>query len=533
MARYDREPGFAYPTVTETCGPRPFRPEQYVVYRTVDDIAVDGKLDEESWALAPWTVDFGHIQSATAYARPHLRTRARLLWNDEYLYAAVELEEPHLVAHVVDKDEEIYDDNDIEMFIDVDGDAQDYIELEFNALGTVWDMLLPKEYNRGGLPFSHPRIPESQPWSLEGMRAAVRVDGSLNYPYDTDTGWVIELSIPWASLAPRDRSGTPLNRGGRTLRVNFSRVQHPWPRDVWPIADWTNQGGPVWDWTWSPVLVYNMHACETWGRLVLSDRTVAAAPDPDVGSIFGFVTPPPALPDVTPGKMVSIGGGTFVIGPDATDAAASPQGAVTVADFRIDRCAVTIGEYAGFLNAVDDERYYHEDMADPDLAGIVRTAAGAFAAVPGKERHPVVFVDQEGARAYARWAGKRLPTEYEWEIAARGAAARAYPWGEEEPDDGRANFDFRVGHTTPVGSYPRGSTPEGVHDLAGNVWEIVEGSWAVYPWSAVTTEPPTRGALMRGGSWVTPRSNLKSTYRDAWKGHSAMVGFRCAMDEPE
>ena len=530
MARYEREPGFAYPRVTETHRPRPFRPEQYIVYRKVDDIAIDGKLDEESWALAPWTVDFGHIQSATAYARPPLRTRARLLWDDEFLYAAVELEEPHLVAHVVDKDEEIYDDNDIEMFIDVDGDSQDYIELEFNALGTVWDMLLPKEYNRGGLPFSHPRIAASRPWSLAGMRAAVRVDGSINYPYDVDGGWLIELAIPWASLAPTDRSGVPLNRGGRTLRVNFSRVQHPWPRDVWPIVDWTDRGGPCWDWTWSPVLVYNMHVCETWGRLVLSDRTVAEAPDPDAGRIFAFVAPPSVPADWQPGEMVAVDGGTFVIGPDATDSRESPQGTVEIAAFRIDRYPVTIGEYVEFLNAGGAAGHYHEDMADPDLAGIVRTADATFAAVPGKERHPVVFVDQESARTYARWAGKRLPTEFEWETAARGVAARTYPWGEEEPDDQRTNFDFRVGHTTPVGSYPQGVTPAGIHDLVGNVWELVEGSWAAYPWSGVTQEPQARGPLMRGGSWVTPQSNLASTYRGAWKGNSAMVGFRCARD---
>ena len=532
MARYDREPGFAYPRPASTHEPRPFRPRQYVVYRTAGGISVDGRLDEESWQLAPWTADFGHIQSAAAYARPHLRTRARMLWDDEHLYAAVELEEPHLVAHVVDKDEEIYDDNDIEMFIDVDGDSQDYIELEFNALGTVWDMLLPKEYSRGGLPLSHPRIPESPPWSLEGMRAAVRVDGSLNYPFDTDAGWVIELSIPWASMAPMDRAGNPLNRGGRTLRVNFSRVQHPWSRETWPITDWEDTGGPVWDWTWSPVLVYNMHACETWGRLVLSDRSVAEAPDAGLEKLFPFSPPPAAAREALPGEMVRIRGGTFPIGPDATDPENSPAGTAAVAAFRIDRYPVTVGEFAAFLNAAGDGRHYHEDMADPDLAGIAREPGGGFAAVPGKERHPVVFVDQEGARAFARWAGKRLPTEHEWEIAARGLEGRTYPWGGEEPDGMRANFDFRVGHTTPVGTWTRGCTPEGVHDLAGNVWELVEGSWGAYPWSAASGEPLSRGPLMRGGSWATPSCNLKSTYRDAWKGASAMTGFRCAMDEP-
>ena len=288
----------------------------------------------------------------------------------------------------------------------------------------------------------------------------------------------------------------------------------------------------MWDWTWSPVLVYNMHVCETWGRLILSDRSVAEAPDEELEKLFAFAAPPADAPDAVPGEMVRIRGGTFPIGPDATDPGNSPAGSATVPDFRIDRCPVTIGEFTAFLNAADNGRHYHEDMADPDLAGIARESSGGFAAVPGKERHPVVFIDQEGARAYARRAGKRLPSEYEWEIAARGPEGRTYPWGEEEPDGGRANFDFRVGHTTPVGSWARGCTPEGVHDLAGNVWELVEGSWSAYPWSAVTGEPRTRGPLMRGGSWVTPAGNLKSTYRDAWKGAGAMTGFRCAMDEP-
>ena len=76
----------------------------------------------------------------------------------------------------------------------------------------------------------------------------------------------------------------------------------------------------------------------------------------------------------------------------------------------------------------------------------------------------------------------------------------------------------------------RRPSPEGVDDLVGNVWELVEGSWTIYPWSDVDPRSPTRGPLTRGGSWVTPVSNLASSYRGAWKGNSAMVGFRCAMD---
>ncbi|MEC8929770.1 MAG: SUMF1/EgtB/PvdO family nonheme iron enzyme, partial [Candidatus Latescibacterota bacterium] len=103
-------------------------------------------------------------------------------------------------------------------------------------------------------------------------------------------------------------------------------------------------------------------------------------------------------------------------------------------------------------------------------------------------------------------------------------------WGDAAPTDQHTNFDFRVGHPTQVGSYPLGRTPGGVDDLVGNVWELVEGSWANYPWSEADPQSPTRGPLTRGGSWVTPASNLASSYRGAWKGNSAMVGFRCAMD---
>ena len=535
-ANFDRTPGFDYPLPTEPTAPKPFRPEHYVVQRTIDPIVVDGRLDESSWKHAEWTVDFAHIHHAAAYARPPYRTRARMLWDDEHLYAAVELEEPHLVAHVTIDDEEIYDDNDIELFIDVDGDAQNYIELEFNALGTVWDMLLPKEYNRGGLPFSHPRIEKSQPWDLAGMRVAVRAEGSFNYPFDTDERWVIEFSMPWDALEETDHSGQPLVVAGRVIRANFSRVQHPWSRTIWPIMDWEDRGGPAWDWTWSPVLVYNMHVAETWGRLVLSDEPVDERPDESITDVFDFVPAPepPASSDApstdpSPTEMIHIEGGAFTIGPDPTDDDASPEGQVTVEDFLIDRTEVTVAQYAEFLNAAGNEGYFHTDMADPDLCGIVRTASG-FDVVPGRDRYPIVYVNQPMAAAYAAWAGKRLPTEFEWEISAPGQEGRLYPWGDAGPTDQHTNFDFRVGHPTQVGSYPLGRTPGGVDDLVGNVWELVEGSWANYPWSEADPQSPTRGPLTRGGSWVTPASNLASSYRGAWKGNSAMVGFRCAMD---
>ncbi|MCE5250915.1 SUMF1/EgtB/PvdO family nonheme iron enzyme [bacterium] len=526
----EREPGFSYPVITVPYKPVPFKPKQYIVYRTIGPVVIDGALDETSWENAPWTDRFGHI-FMEGYRKPFLATRAKMLWDDTNLYAAVELEEPNLLGHMFEKDTEMYLDNDIEMFIDVDGDSQDYIELEFNCLGTLWDMLLPKEYNRGGIPLSHPKIDQSPPWDLEGMRIAVRVDGTLNYPFDTDKNWVIEISIPWKSLQKTSRTGEKLDRGGSSFRLNFSRVEHPWPRDVWPITDWENRGGPGFDWTWSQNLVYNMHSGESWGRVILSERTVLQAPDVNLEHAFPFVEPPESRAVRRAGGMVKIKGGTYTIGPDSSDPVASPAGTVTVKDFYIDRCEVTVGEFAAFLNASGGAEWYVEDMANPDFCGIVKTTDGKYAVVPGRDMYPVTLVKQGAARAYAAWAGKRLPTEFEWEIAARGSEGRLYPWGNEPPDDSRANFDYRVGYTTPVGSYEKGKTPLGVYDMAGNVWEFVDGTWSEYAWDKKPETPRTSGNLMRGGSWVTPAVNLRSTYRDGQKGEfTPMAGFRCAKD---
>lgn len=527
---FDREPGYTYPATSGPYAPKPFKPQQYMVCRTVDTITVDGKMNETSWKNAEWTNLFGHIYKK-GYKKPFLATRAKMLWDDTNFYAAVELEEPNLMGHVIDNDAEIYDDNDIEMFIDFDSDSQNYIELEFNCLGTVWDMLLPKEYNRGGIPFSHPKIPQSRPWDLEGMRVAVKVDGSLNYPHDTDSSWTIEISMPWESLQKTSRTEQKLNRNGSYFRVNFSRVQHPWPKDVWPVEDWKNRGGPCWDWTWSPNLVYNMHSCESWGRVILLDHTVLESPYSNKETAFSFVDPPPPPKKPRLGSMVKIKGGTYLIGPDYSDPDASPQGEVTVDDYYIDRYEVTIGGYVNFLNAVRDDKYYEEDMADPDMCGIVKDNDGKYSAVSGKELYPIVFVSIEGALAYAQWAGKRLPTEYEWEIAAGGNNGHRYPWGNESPDPGRVNYNYYTGHTTPVGSFEKGKTPEGIYDMAGNVWELIDGKWSGYPWNEQAQKSLANAQLMRGGSWVTSGENLDTTYRDAVKGQwSAMVGFRCAKD---
>ena len=187
------------------------------------------------------------------------------------------------------------------------------------------------------------------------MRLAVRLDGTLNYHYDTDSGWAIECSIPWKSLQETCTTSEKLNKPGSVMRVQFSRVQKVIP-DEWPIEDWRPIEGV--DWLWTPMLAYQAHVTELYGRVILSGKTVLQSKDWDLENMFPFKEPPPAPKKTKPGSMVKIKGGNYTIGPDYADiSGASPQGEVTIDDFYIDRYEVTIGEYVKFLNAGGHDEY--------------------------------------------------------------------------------------------------------------------------------------------------------------------------------
>ncbi len=238
---------------------------RYVCYRTAAAPVIDGRLDEPSWQRAAWSDPFVDILGDTVPAPP-FRTRVKLMWDDDFLYIGAELEEPHLWATLTERDAVIYQDDDFEIFIDPDGDTYNYYELEINAFGTVWDLFLVKPYREGG--------PAINAWDIAGLRSAVALDGTINDPSDRDSGWTVELAIPWrvlAEAAPDARRP----RDGETWRFNFSRVD--WDVDVVEGAyvkrrdPATGQMLAEHNWAWSPQGAVNMHLPERWGHVEFSD----------------------------------------------------------------------------------------------------------------------------------------------------------------------------------------------------------------------------------------------------------------------
>ena len=146
----------------------PAAPKGYVCYRARTPIQIDGRLDEDAWKAAPWTDAFVDIQGDVR-PRPRFQTRAKMLWDDTYFYVAALLEEPHVWGTLTRHDSVIFQDNDFEIFIDPDGDNQEYYEIEINALNTEWDLFLKKAYRDGG--------PAMNEWEIPGLKTAVHVDG--------------------------------------------------------------------------------------------------------------------------------------------------------------------------------------------------------------------------------------------------------------------------------------------------------------------------------------------------------------------
>ncbi len=244
------------------------------------------------------------------------------------------------------------------------------------------------------------------------------------------------------------------------------------------------------------------------------------------------------------GAMVRIPGGTFLMGSNDGDADERPVHAVNVAAFALDQTEVTVQAYEECVSA----GACHEPSRYEPTQGNWQIFCN-WRHPDGRARHPINCVDWNQATTFCGWAGKRLPTEEEWEYAAR-RGNRKYPWGDDPPNERLVNacgsecvadgvargFPSRASipwgsdawpETAPVGSFPAGASIDGVQDLIGNVWEWTSSGYS----SDYGKERTNDARVFRGGYWsgsatylrASSRVRLEPTYR------SGSLGFRCAL----
>jgi formylglycine-generating enzyme required for sulfatase activity len=259
--------------------------------------------------------------------------------------------------------------------------------------------------------------------------------------------------------------------------------------------------------------------------------------------------------------IVDLPGGSYSMGSDHHAADARPAHTVALEPFSIDRFEVTNAEYTAFLASLDvrpirdaaagqlrrkdvqgadadllftrsRSRRHVIELDDADVR--IVAVAGRFVPQPGYERHAVREVPWEGARRYCEWRSARLPTEAEWEAAARGREGRLAPWGNSPATPETVAMD---GQHRPVGSHPKGATPEGIHDLIGGLAEWTASLYRPYPYSATdgredVSLPGER--VTRGGdyNWDNSPDRLNAIFRtgssrNPTAGHHH-IGFRCA-----
>ena len=225
--------------------------------------------------------------------------------------------------------------------------------------------------------------------------------------------------------------------------------------------------------------------------------------------------------------MVLIPAGEFQMGSNSGDSNEKPIHSVYIDAFYMDEYEVTNAEYAAFLNAKGKHTESGKTWLDIGSAHVrIEYVAGVYRVKAGYENHPVTFVSWYGAMAYAAWAGKRLPTEAEWEKAARGnLAGLTYPWG-NTIDSSKANYNRHIGDTTAVGEYT--ANGYGLYDMAGNVWEWCLDGYDIGFYAVSPSQNPLSGA--NSIEWILDNyTGVESSRRAAAPGTQACGSPRYAF----
>jgi formylglycine-generating enzyme required for sulfatase activity len=282
------------------------------------------------------------------------------------------------------------------------------------------------------------------------------------------------------------------------------------------------------------IAVVGMAGVAGWAVFARSPAAPAPAPSFSRAPPAASVSAKPAPPD----GMVYLAPGKFVMGAAGEGKTEVPHEVTLTRGFYLDRTEVTAEAYVRCVRAgkCPSTSVHGPDVKpeDPDKFGKYCTEPD-----PSRRQHPINCIDRLQAEAYCQFVGKRLPTEAEWEYAARGGDARLFPWGDElslaceraNVGCGRANP-----RTEDVGMHAMGAAPSGAQDMAGNVWEWVADGWnpdAYKQGSATDPVEPLRGekGILRGGAWDFQAKMAKATYRLPFvkmTGHVS-TGLRCAQ----
>lgn len=243
----------------------------------------------------------------------------------------------------------------------------------------------------------------------------------------------------------------------------------------------------------------------------------------------------PAAPEVVfsekdQAEMVRVAAGNFIMGRPDSYADERPQREVFVEEFLIYRHEVSVEQYQRFLNS-------SQGTARPPASPDGDPMPSDYFTAAQYRHHPVVNVSWNDAQAYCQWAGGRLPSEEEWEKAARGTDGRIFPWGNAF-DESRCNWDGppdedKTPFLSPVDSFPYGASPYGALNMAGNAWEWVDAFYGPYPENYNNDPIYSRGyRVIRGGSWLRYPMGVSATARDFSdpRHRYNSIGFRCVQE---